>query len=120
MEEVTLKEACERVRQRMKNDDKFMKEYEFVKEFLKTVFKVENVDEEFYEIKADDEVLEFAKGLLKEDIKIDRIEIIPDKVVLIRADANYAVDEFYSKRDHEQYISTSIKAFTGYGTDISL
>ena len=120
MKEVTLKEACRNVREKMKKSPEFSKEYQVIKEVLETIYEGEKVDDEFYEFKTEQEVLKFTKKLLSDEIKIEKMEIIPDKIVLIRGDAHYNLDEFDCLRKLENSIATSIKAFTGYGADVSL
>lgn len=124
MKNVTLEEACKNVREKMKEDIYFRFQYENNKNLLEVIFK-ENVDEVFYEYKSEEEVLIFVKDLLsnefiKNNVEIEKIEIIPDKTVLVRGNNNLDIDEANAIREIERNISLSIKAFTGYFADVSL
>ena len=124
MKNVTLEEACKNVREKMKEDIYFRFQYENNKSLLEVIFK-ENVDEVFYEYKSEEEVLIFVKDLLsnefiKNNVEIEKIEIIPNKTVLVRGNNKLDIDEANAIREIERNISLSINAFTGYFADVSL
>lgn len=120
MKDLTLKQACEKARKKMREDSDFMNQYELVKETIRFIFDEENIDEEFYEVKTEEEVVNFAKSIISSKVDIEKIEIIPNKTVLIRGNAHFNIDEAFMKRNYESHIVNMIGAFTGYTTDISL
>ena len=120
MKELTLKEACSKAREKMREDPRFLSQCDFIKEVISYLFDEENVEDDFYEVKGEKEVIEFVKSILGENVDIERIEVIPNKTVLVRADAHYDLDETFSKKSQEAYITKMISAFTGYGADVSL
>jgi hypothetical protein len=120
MKEINLKEACSKVREKMRKDPKILSHCSFIKDLISYLFDEDNIDEYFYEVKSDEEVIDFVKSILDENVDIEKIEIIPNKTVLVRADAHYDFDEAFSKRSQDVYITKTINAFTGYGADVSL
>ena len=120
MKNLDLKAACENARKKMNENSEFLNHYEIIKETIKVLFDENDIDDEFYEYKNEKEVVAFVKGIIGEDVDVEKIEIIPNKTVLIRGNAHYDIDESFSKRSLESYIVKMIGAFTGYAADISL
>ena len=120
MKDLTLHEACERARKKMREDSDFMNQYEIIKETIRFLFDEENIDEEFYEVKKEEEVISFVRGIISSKVDIEKIEIIPNKTILIRGNAHFGIEDAFSKRNYESHIVKMVGAFTGYAVDVSL